>query len=223
MDSTVKKVIAVAAVAFIAAIWVYGSYLPVRKAQIFISTLQELQTKPVTSLDELKSRLSAPLDYPSPIGQEELVRNMANSVLAFVQRGADPTSTSELIGFLDSYYDPIISRGKGMSFGQDVYLLGMINELAFAHTGDGKYMDAAKKYYVEANQLGPDRPQPLYGLFDVYRTMGDVPDTQMVVDKILANWPDDQGVRAALAQFLNTVKPITAPVKPAATPKKPVK
>lgn len=215
MDSTIKKFIAIVAVAFILAVWVYGSYLPMRKAQAFIATLQGLQAKPVASLDELKGRLSEPLDYPSPIGQEELVRNMANSVLAFVQRGADPASIAGLIDFLNGYYGPIVSRGRGMSFGQDVYLLGMVNELAFARTGDGKYLDAARKYYLQANQLGPDRPQPLYGLFDIYRTMGDVASTQAVVNKITANWPSDQGVRAALAQFLSTVKPVVPPKKPA--------
>jgi len=30
--------------------------------------------------------------------QEELVRNMANSVLSFVQQGANPSSTAALIG-----------------------------------------------------------------------------------------------------------------------------
>ncbi len=205
MDNTVKKIIGVILAAIVAAVTVYGSYLPMRKAQIFIATLQSLQAQPVSSMEELKNRLSPPLDYPSPIGQEELVRNMANSILSFVQRGSDATSTAELIGFLNGYYDPIIARGTGMSFGQDVYLLGAVNEIAFAHTGDGRYLELAKQYYIEGQTLGPNRPQPLYGLFDVYRAMGDVTNTKIIADKILTNWPTDQNISTALVQFLGTV------------------
>ena len=115
-------------------------------------------------MQDLESKLSVPLDYPSPIGQEELVRNMANSVLSFVQQGGDATSTAALIGFLNSYYDPILNSGKGMSFGQDLYLEGAINEVAFATTGDPTYLAAAQKWYQEGVALGPNRPQALYGL-----------------------------------------------------------
>ena len=88
--------------------------MPMRKAQMFIATLQGLQTQAgaATSLQDLESKLSVPLDYPSPIGQEELVRNMANSVLSFVQQGSNASSTAALISYLNSYYDPILA-GKG--------------------------------------------------------------------------------------------------------------
>lgn len=206
MDRTVKGTIAIAISAFVLFIAVWGSYMPMRKAQVFIGTLQGFQTQPLTSLQDLETRLSAPLDYPSPIGQEELVRNTANSVLGFVQRSTDATTTRELISFLNSYYDPILTRGRGMSFGQNVYLEGAINEVAFVRTGDPNYLQEALQYYREGNALGPNRPQPLYGLFDVYRAMGDVTDAQATAQKILANWPTDQSVPGALAQFLATAK-----------------
>jgi hypothetical protein len=126
---------------------------------------------------------------------------MANSVLAFVQQGADPSSTAQLMNFLDSYYEPVLIRGKGMSFGQDVYLEGAINEIAFAETSNQMYLTAAKQWYSEAHQLGPNRPQALYGLFDVYRAAGDAPDTIATGKQILANWPSDARIQMALLQF----------------------
>lgn len=203
MDSTIKKVIAVVGVAVVLAVGVYGSYLPLRKAQSFIATLQGLQSSPASSLSELESRIALPLDYPSPIGQEELVRNVANSVLSFVQRSQDATTTNELVTFLHSYYDPILDRGVGMSFGQDVYLMGAINEIAFAGTGDPAYLVDAQKYYTEGNTLGPDRPQALYGLFDVYRAEGNVTDTMRIANKILVNWPTDTRIGQSLEQFID--------------------
>ena len=204
MDRTVKGTIAVVIAGLVVAIAVYGTYLPIRKAQSFIATLQSFQATPPSSLADLESRLSGPLDAPSPIGQEELVRNVANSTLGIVQRGLDATSTRELIGFLDGYYEPILSRERGMSFGQDLYLMGAINEIAFAQTGEQSYLTASKRYYEEGERLGPDRPQVLYGLFDIYRAMGDVTNTKRVADKILTNWPTDTRIQASLDQFLNT-------------------
>jgi tetratricopeptide (TPR) repeat protein len=203
-DRTYQKVAAIIIAAAILGVTVYGTYLPMRKAQMFIATLQSLQSSPATSLSNLESRISVPLDYPSPVGQEELVRNMANSVLAFVQQGADPSSTAELMNFLGGYYNPLLDRGKGMSFGQDLYLEGAINEIAFATTGNQSYLTAAKAWYEKAHQLGPNRPQALYGLFDIYRAANDKTDTIATAQKILANWPSDARIQTALQQFETT-------------------
>lgn len=215
MDRTIKQVVAVVVSIGILGVAVCGSYLPMRKAEIFITTLQGLESSPVSSLNELQQRLSVPLDYPSPIGQEELVRNTANNVLSFISQGGDATSTAFLISFLDNYYEPIIARGKGMSFGQDLYLMGAINETAYAHTGNPVYLEGAQKYYEEAVALGPNRPQSLYGLFDVYRAEGNVASTTAVADKIMANWPTDTSVKQGLQAFLKvaTNTPNTAPGK----------
>jgi hypothetical protein len=202
-DRTYQRVIAIIIVAAIFGIAAYGSYMPMRKAQMFIATLQGLQTQQgqASSLQDLESKLSTPLDYPSPIGQEELVRNMANSILSFVQQSTDASSTSALIGYLNSYYDPILNAGKGMSFGQDLYLEGAINEIAFANTGSPTYLAAAQKWYSEGVALGPNRPQSLYGLFDVYRAESDATDTIAIGNTILRNWPTDTNIQKAMAMF----------------------
>lgn len=202
MDRTVKGTIAVILAALIVFVAVLGSYLPLRKSQMFIGVLNNLAVQPPTSIQDLETRAAAPLDYYAPIGQEELVRNTANNVLGFIQHGTDATTTRDLVSFLNGYYDPILNSGKGMSFGQDLYLEGAVNELAFVQTGDPTYLQAAIKYYSEGHALGPNRPQPLYGLFDVFRAMGDIKDAQAVGEAILANWPSDTRVVASLEQLL---------------------
>jgi hypothetical protein len=202
MNRSSKEIIAVVASLFLVFLAWYGSYLPMRKAEIYISTLQGIQTNPVSTLGDLEKRVSIPLDYPSPIGQEELVRNMANSVLSFVQQSQDVSSTAELIRYVKSYFEPILTGGKGMSFGQDVYLMGAINEMAYTKTGDKSYLEDAKKYYLEGESLGPDRPQSLYGLFDVYRMEDDAADAEAIGNKILTNWPTDTSIQQGLAQLL---------------------
>lgn len=202
MDRTYKQFIAVVVTALILIVAVYGSYFPMRKAEIFIATLQGFQKQPVSSLTELKDRLAVPLDYNSPIGQEELVRNTANNILGFVQQSSDATTTGAVMSFLDTYYDPIIARGKGMSFGQDLYLLGAINEMAFVRTNDPTYLRASQQHYEEGEQLGPNRPQVLYGLFDIYRAENNASRTIAIANKILTNWPSDQSIQQSLAAFL---------------------
>ena len=210
MEKTTKQVIAVALSLFILGISAYGSYLPMRKAEIFITTLQGLEASPVNSLNELTSRIAVPLDYPSPIGQEELVRNMSNNILGFISQGADPTSTAVLMSFLDSYYEPILARGKGMSFGQDLYLMGALNEMAYVHSGNPAYIADSQKYYEEGEAFGPNRPQPLYGLFDVYRAEGNVASTTAVADKIMSNWPGDTSIGQSLQAFLEKASSVPA-------------
>jgi hypothetical protein len=202
MSRSSKQIIAVALTVAILVIAWWGSYSPMRKAETFIATLQGLQTTPATSLQDLETRLSTPLEYPSPIGQEELVRNMANNILSFVQRSTDATTTAELMAFLDHYYNPILAQGKGMSFGQDLYLMGAINETAFVSTHDPRYLADAQKYYEEGVALGPNRPQCLYGLFDIYRFEGNVTSTTAIADKILSQWPTDQNIQKGLAALL---------------------
>jgi hypothetical protein len=199
MDRTIKQVVAIILSLFILLVAIFGSYLPMRKAELFIASLQSLQSQPVNSLGDLEGRVSPPLNYPAPIGQEELVRNLANSVLGFVQNNPNASTTAELLSFLHSYYDPILARGKGMSFGQDLYLIGAINEIAFVKTGNPAYLQEAKKYYEEGHALGPNRPQTLYGLFDVYRFLNDVPDAESTAQTILSNWPSDQNVKQGVA------------------------
>lgn len=219
MNPLSKKIIAIACVVAVLAIAYYGSYRPLRKAQTFIATLQGLQATPPTSLGDLETRLSIPLDYASPIGQEELVRNTANSVLNFVQQSPDATSTDALVQFLMSYYDPILARGRGMSFGQDLYLVGAVNEIAFARTGQGNFLSTAQQYYEEGTTLGPNRPQPLYGLFDVYRAEGNVASTTAIANRIEANWPGDTSIPQGLAQFLASVSATKPATKAGVAPK----
>src|SRR3989344_374911 len=169
MNPAIKKAIAISASIFILFLGYYGSYLPMRKSMIFISVIQN--TGGIKTLADFEQAFSEPLDYPSPIGQEELVRNTANMTVGSIQN-ISPEGVGQMVNYIESYYEPIISRGRGMSFGQNLYLLGAINEIAFLKTQKTQYIDDAEKYFGKARDLGPKRPQGLYGLFDVYRVKG---------------------------------------------------
>ena len=203
MAKTTKIVLASIAALLLLLVAFYGNFLPLRKSQVLIRTLRTLNDS--KSLEEFKGNLSVPLNFPSPIGQEEAVRNIANIILGVVQQTDNPEAISDIINFIESYYKPIISRGTGMSFEQNVYILGAINELAFVKTKEIKYLTTAHNYFEQGLRLGPNRPQFLYGMFDIYRIEGSVEGAKEIAGRLLAAWPDDQKVKDGLEEFLKKV------------------
>ena len=202
MSPLVKKSSAV--MVGVCTLWIayYGSYLPLRKSQAYIATLRAVSS--VRSFKELTDFLSYPLDLTSPIGHEELVRNTGSLILGLVENAQDPQVAAEAVDFLESYYEPITARGRGMSFSQNLYILGNANLKSAGVTKQLRYFEAAKHYYEEGVKLSPDRPQFLYGLFDIYRIEGNKEEVKKIGDRILSNWPTDERVKKAMDDFLGS-------------------
>ena len=202
MNPDIKKAIAVSAAIFILLVAYYGSYLPMRKSTIFIDTMQS--SYKIKTISDFESMFSVPLDYASPIGQEELVRSMANTINGSIQNVADPKALNELVNYAEKYYAPIVARNKGMSFGQDIYLLGVMNEVAFLKTKEPKYLQAAEKYFKMELALGPKRPQGLYGLLDVYRIGGNIDEFKKIASQVLSQWPSDTRIADLINQTIKS-------------------
>lgn len=200
MTSEVKKIISILATAVILAVAFIGNYLPYRKSAAFISGNREAQQ--VKTLVEFKEAMDKSLLMYSPIGQNELVRNLGSSVMTVV-RGAsqNPELISATMEYLNGYYAPIIERGKGPSFSQDLYLLGIINESAFLNTRDVRYLYASEAYYKEGYARGPKRPQFLYGLFDIYTIEESEAGAEGVTGEILSYWPSDENIIERYEKF----------------------
>ncbi|MEK7195612.1 MAG: hypothetical protein AAB655_02875 [Patescibacteria group bacterium] len=200
MDNLTRKIIGVLICVFILSIAYYGTYLPLKKSRSFIEAMKSMRY--AKSVDDFKSIASVPLDIPSPIGQEELVRNIANAALNLVQRTDDTAIINAVMDFIEERYRPVIDRGRGMSFEQNLYILGAMNETAFVKTKEKKYFDAAKIYYSMGLELGPKRPQFLYGMFDIYRLEGNVDGAKGIAERILSQWPNDARIGEGLNDFL---------------------
>lgn len=202
MNESNKKIIALIASVIILVLLYYGSFLPFRKSRVFISTMRSLGE--AKTLDELKSKISVPLNLPSPYGQEEVVRQVASLITNIVsQSNTTPPVIDDLIAYLNTYYSPIIEGGRGMSFNQNLYVLGSLNEVAFIRTNKAQYLAAAEEYFTASYALGPKRPQALFGLFDVYRARGDREKVIQISNQILEQWPGEERTRQALQDFLD--------------------
>ncbi len=200
MNTTLRKTIAVFAVLVLLLIAYYGSYLPFQKSRGFITAMRSLG--PTATLADFEKNFSKSLDAPSPIGQEELVRQLGSIALNIVQQNSDPQVIKKIVAITEKYYEPIIRRNRGMSFGQNLYILGSINELAFLKTREPQYFNSAKSYFMKAVESGPNRPQALYGAFDIFRLEGNIEGVKKTANKILEQWPSDEKTRALLAEFI---------------------
>lgn len=219
MNYDLKKIIAIVSSGLLLGAAFYGSYLPYRKSETFITSLREASS--ATTLKGYMDATSIPLDATSPIGQEELVRNTAGTVMGIVgSSGAkNPDIIPPLLTFLDTYYGAIIEKGRGMSFNQNLYILGSGNENVYTITHDPKYILVAEKYFEQGLVNSPKRPQFIYGLFDIYRMEGNMEKAKQMLDLITAYWPQDQRVKPAFDDFAIKYAEFSK-IKPTSTKKK---
>ena len=201
MDSFFKKNIAVAGAILLVVVAYIGNYLPLQKSMAFIDSNRSFGQ--ITDLNKILELMARPLDLPSPIGQQELVRNTSNLIYNLVRsdNGKNPAITKALTDFVNKYYIPTLAKNRGLSFDQDLYILGLMNEGAAIQTRDGRYADAAQGYFERGLTLSPRRPQFLYGLFDVFRMKGDLPSAQKTGEKILSFWPADPKIKGLMDQI----------------------
>jgi len=202
MNQLPKQIIAISASFFILVMIFYGSYLPYKKSKTFISSLNALGAGQIRSFEQLDNIVSSSLKINSPIGQEELVRQFLGIFTGFISQNENPEVIDVLVKYIKTYSDPILNRGKGLSFNQDLYLAIRLYLTAYEKTKDQKYLDKAKQYAELSYSLGPKRPQVLYSLFDIYRLENNIEKAKEIGNQILTYWPDDENAKAAYDELL---------------------
>lgn len=174
------------------------------KSAAFISNMREVEAisgSGKITPEIFENVMTKSLLAPSPIGQEEIVRQTTGIVLDIIQQGSSPSDIEKLVNFVESFYNPIIERGRGMSFSQNLYILGLMHQAALMRTRDVRYLAAAQAYFEEGFRLAPRRPQFLYGLFDIYRIEGNFNKAREIGNKILELWPEDDRVSKILEEL----------------------
>jgi hypothetical protein len=218
MSDAVKKTIAIAVTAALLGVAYYGNFLPMRKSQAFIATLRN--TGSARSLQEFLGMFQQVFDMPSPIGQEELVRNFAGTAVGIVNGNLPPQAIQTIIQFVEDSFAPIMTQGRGMSYTQNLYTLGNLHQAAFIKTHDPQYLARARIYYEEGLKLAPRRPQFLYGLLDVYRLQGDPEGVRNISKTILSLWDDPRVKKSVDDFFVAYAAAQRSSTAPTAAPKK---
>jgi hypothetical protein len=174
---------------------VFGSILPLMKAQGYISALTDLQSAKIHSVDQFKTEFGAVLDFYSPIGQEEIVKFLSESIMEMMinetqQTGKLGPVAPALVSFVEPYL--FTNNVRHLLFAAEAY------RTLWQATGNKDYFVKSYDYYQKAYAIGPKLPPVLYGMLDLYGLVGDRVDGKKIGEIILQYWPDDQGVANAI-------------------------
>ncbi len=167
----------------------FGSYLPLVKAQRYISFTQSLSN--VKTLEEFQSRSKNLFEFHSPIGQEEAVKFLSRDIVNIVRNPNQGEQISrELVNLIEPY---ILKRNVR-------HLLTMSEIYSILWTKHKREEDflKAESYFLETLKIGPNLPPALYPLFDLYRFHGDSQKMKKIGGTILQYWPEDNRVKEVM-------------------------
>jgi len=168
---------------------IFASYLPLRKSQRFIRVLRGMGS--VRTVGDFTSTLESALAFPSPVGQEEVVKFAAGNVLEVIsQQGQQENAARKIVDYIEPYM-----------FKNDVrhlLTLAQMYEVLWKHYGHEEDFAKAEYYYRQGLSVNPTIPPLLYGLLSLYNEHRDREKLAEVATTILANWPDDARVQQLL-------------------------
>lgn len=204
MSETTKRIIASGVVLAAIAVLIYGTYLPYRKSRMYLAALES--SSQATSLDTFLVPYMAALEAPSPIGQEELVRNFGGTVGNIVngaKAGTNPTLVRALGATLDKYAQPVLERRSGLSQAQTYYTVLSAYRIIDGHDDTKNFRDRYGALLRRGIEISPDRPQFLYGLVDFEQRYGSEEQARIYAERVKELWPGDQNIDRVLRELEN--------------------
>ena len=180
--------------------FVFGSFLPLRKAQLFIRALHS--TGEVRTLNDYINNFDEALRYYSPIGQSENTRFLLNQILQIISE-----QSGDVSNVLTAYADEVMrlddssNSRSALNYTQKLSMIGNIYEVNFRNNKKRADYDTAKAFFEKGLALSPNRPQFLYGLLQLYVNSGNASQALPIAEKIHALWPTDGQITAMLPEL----------------------
>lgn len=169
----------------------FGSYLPYTKSKMYIGAVQ---TK-ISGFDQLKSIYDQVFSFYSPIGDEESVKFLLNSIDGWV---ANPANAANEAGVrqLVSYIEPKIFQNNP----RHLLLMGSIYSNFWRQFKKDEDFEKAVDYYRRILVIGPNLPHALYSLLSLYIQADRPAEVREIGDRIIQLWPGDEGVKKILTK-----------------------
>ena len=206
IDPLIKKTLSILASAVVVVFLYFGAYLPYEKSQKLISAMGSIQNG--ASLQGYENAFSSVLDYYSPVGQEESVKQLGNTTLSILssQKNLPKNIAEELLKFNLKYFEPIINDSRGGNASQNILVVGQIYHTLALNYNDLNYLNIAIDYYQKGLVNSPRRPQFLYSLFEAYQAKRDYNLAIKTGEEILKQWPSDMKVKQAFEEMRKLTK-----------------
>ena len=206
IDPLIKKTLSILASAVVVVFLYFGAYLPYEKSQKLISAMGSIQNG--ASLQGYENAFSSVLDYYSPVGQEESVKQLGNTTLSILssQKNLPKNIAEELLKFNLKYFEPIINDSRGGNASQNILVVGQIYHTLALNYNDLNYLNIAIDYYQKGLVNSPRRPQFLYSLFEAYQAKRDYNLAIKTGEEILKYWPSDMKVKQAVEEMKKLTK-----------------
>ncbi len=189
MNTIVKKTIIAIFIVVVFVGLYFGAYLPYKKANAFITTIHLLQS--VESVDELKYRFDEVLNINSPVARDEVAGFTLNQLTNLIRNGLSEEVGGLIVGYAEEIARPILADPQSPELTKTILKMGIVYQTAWSVYENKVYAEAAENLYLRGLEVSPDRPQFLYGLFDLYLSEGRVREAIEVGEQITAIWPAD--------------------------------
>jgi hypothetical protein len=189
MNRITKKIVIVIIIVIVIVGLYFGAYLPYKKAHAFILKIRQLQS--VGSIEELTFNLSEVLDIPSPVGRDEVVGFTLDQLSNIVRGDFSKEINHSLADYAEEISAPVLDNPRSAELTKTILKMGIIYQKIWFFHKEPVYAAKAETLYLKGLEISPNRPQFLYGLFDLYLSGGRVEDAKQIGEKIIGFWPND--------------------------------
>lgn len=199
MNSLLKKIIAIIIIVAVIVLLYFGAYLPLKKGQLYIGALKEMSSKQAKSVKDLNDIFRKVFDFYSPVGQNEALSAYLGVMLNIISQQDNKAVVDAIINDVEQNSGPVLEAPeKAFNYWQSVYTMGLIYRVAAMKFNDENYYQKALQTFKEGLRYSSNRPNLLYGLFDLYLARGDKEKAKEIGIEILKHWPKDNEVRNAV-------------------------
>ncbi|MEK7568216.1 MAG: O-antigen ligase family protein [Patescibacteria group bacterium] len=183
LPDSLKKIIAVAAIIGVVALIYLGAILPFAKAKLYTGSFGQIHL--IKNVEEFKRLFDVPLNFYSPVGQEEAVRFLAGEIFT---KMIYPGQAEGVVRQLMDYIEPRIFENNSRHLLLTAWMYGRMFEIY----GKQDYLNKAEEYFQKILILNPKSPQALRSLLGVYQVRGEAEKVKETGKIILRYWPEEE-------------------------------
>lgn len=189
MNTIIKKTVIVIVIVVVIVGLYFGALLPYRKAKAFISSIRSLQS--VRTVDEIERGFQTVLDIGSPVGRDETIGFIIDQLTSIIRSRPSAEVGGLIVDYAEEVSRPVLTDSANSELTKTILKMGVIYQTAWALYEDGAYAARAEEMFLAGLKISPNRPQFLYGLFDLYASGGREAEAIEIGKEIVRFWPND--------------------------------